>query len=338
MDASDENMTFSPRELCFESGILSAAGHKRTTNEDYALAYIPDDAGLRQNAGCLFIVADGEGGSVKGETVSCYAAQKALSHFYDLSDIPLRDRLEEIFRKVNDDLLGCAEDCEPVYCQTTMVAAVIVNSTLAIANVGNSRAYLIHDGQAQQITRDHTQVSEFLRMESLPIEEIERAGEQNKLTRALGARRDVEADIFSDIQLYPGDVILLCSDGLTRYVDDERIALLVGTGDPMQDCHQLVNWAGGSGAEDDVTALVVAIKSNDVDQADLSPKTNTIHRPEALSISPAALADQPRKQETRMGRRLWIVTGLFLAFILVAFMGGWLLSGLLMGQDRKSVV
>jgi len=263
MNIPDEPQFFSSGYLRLMASIQSDAGRKRSTNEDYAAAYLPDDQQTAQTSGSLFIVADGVGSRTRGEETSRYATRRVLAGYYEMEDLPPGDRLRNILQEIGNELYFQSSSEQPARGATTLVAAAVKHNLLTVANVGDSRAYLIHDGHAQQITRDHNQFSELLRLGALSVEEVENASGINRLTRSLGGQSDVEVDIFEDIPLYPDDMLLLCSDGLTRYIDDEQIALLSSMGDPDQVCQLLVDWANKSGGEDNITVLVVGIYADD---------------------------------------------------------------------------
>jgi protein phosphatase len=323
---ADEQDIYPSGPLRLESCILTDAGRRRTTNDDYATAYVPDDPRVRLDEGCLYLVADGLGGQASGEESSRYAAERVLADYYELRDSPPGERLRQVLRAVGNELYAMSRSGGPAGGITTLVAAVVLQDSLTIANVGDSRAYLIHDGQAQQITRDHNQASELLRMDALSVGEVESAGGQNRLTRSLGGQRDVEVDVFADIPLYPGDVLLLCSDGLTRYADDEQIARLAGSGIPGQACQELVDWANRGGGEDNITALVVAVKGEAPLLGGLASPVESSFEAGFLPIPGAQAAGVPSKPRPALTTRRVIVAGALAGVLLLAALI-WQLAG-----------
>ena len=158
---------------------------------------------------------DGVGGASKGERASQYAAQKILHDFYKYSEIPVEERLRTIIRQAGNDIFDYAQSQDNfMQMATTIVVAVIRNGTLQVAHVGDSRAYLVHDGQVSQITRDHSTVGELMRDGLLNEEEAMHFDGRNPLSRSLGGQRDVPVDVTDPIPFIPGDQILLSSDGL----------------------------------------------------------------------------------------------------------------------------
>ncbi len=317
MDLPDKQANISASHFTMISGILSNAGRNRPDNEDYALAYIPDQPQACASDGCLFIVADGASSWTGGE-----AAQQVLASYYEFKDLPPGDRLKMALWNVNSILFERQIAGEMDRFTTTLVAAVVRQNILTVANVGNSRAYLIHDGQAQQITRDHDLLSELMHMDALSMAEVEQASKNNRLTRCLGGQENIEVDVFANIPLYAGDIILLCSDGIAHHVSDEQIALLVGTGSPDQDCRHLVNWAVRSGSEDDVTALVVLLQEEEPGLTERFSSGGSERKPESLSIPEARSTYRKPKTKLQFGKGGWIGLALLLAAVLLlAFWG-----------------
>ena len=218
-------------------------GRKRRNNEDFADFFEPTRLEDLQASGDLYIVADGVGGAAKGEKASRYAAQKALFDYYLYPNIEPGERLVRVMRQVGNEIFDYAENRSnegPM--ATTMVAAVVSGTKLIVASVGDSRAYLIRGGVARQLTEDHTD-----------------PGKRNKLTRSMGGELNVEVDVFNDIPLKTGDKILLCSDGLTRYVNRENLATLTAEGTPEAITNRLIEFANHSGGADNVTVILVEV-------------------------------------------------------------------------------
>lgn len=203
-------------------------GHVRQRNEDALLA--------RPERGIL-AVADGLGGHPAGDLASLTAVQA-------LDEAPLTaaasaDDLVAATRDAHNAVLAVAEE-EPgrLGMGTTVVLAVIDAGRARIVHVGDSRAYLLStDGELHAVTRDH--------------------GMHGYLTQALGLDRDVEPDV-AEVLCEPGSRLLLCTDGLTNMVDDDKLAELLGQGDAQQACDALVQAALDNGGVDNVTVIVVA--------------------------------------------------------------------------------
>lgn len=240
---------------------LSDPGRKRPHNEDYADYFEPSDSEERRVSGSLFIVADGVGGAAKGERASRFAVQKVLHDFYQSPQVPPGERLRRIIRRAGNEIYHFAAESNAfLRMATTMVAAVLQENHLIVANVGDSRAYLIRNGQVQQLTSDHSYVGEMVREGLLSEAEAQHTKGKNKLTRSLGGEEDVQVDIF-EYETRPGDRILLCSDGLTRYALAEDIARLASQGEPAEVVQRLVDFANQSGGADNVTTLLIQVTS-----------------------------------------------------------------------------
>ena len=253
-------------EFKIESAALTHLGRKRRNNEDFVAFYEPDQPHELSESGRLYIVADGVGGAAKGEKASQYATQKVLYEFYNDNDPDLGERLRYAMRGAGNDVYKhIGKSGVPVKMATTMVAAAIRKGLLTVANVGDSRAYLIRDGRVKQITRDHTIAGEMLRDGEITEDEAQRIKGKNRLTRSLGGERDVHVDLFRDIPLQSGDRILLCSDGLTRYTSKDDIAVLTTGDNPKESVQQSIDLANKRGGADNVTALIIQIGQQELD-------------------------------------------------------------------------
>lgn len=244
------------------SASLTDVGMKRSNNEDWIAGYEPDDPEEVQLSGYLYIVADGVGGASRGERASQYAAQKVLYEYFQYPDTPPEERLKVLLRRAGNEIHQFAIDNGTSKMATTMVAAVIRGDKLTIANVGDSRGYLIRNGQIIQISRDHNLADEMVRNGSITVEEAKHSKIKNKLTRSLGGEHDVKVDIFKDIELLPGDLIILCSDGLTRYATDDDLLNLSAEGTLDEICHRMITFAKQSGGADNISVYLMKISAS----------------------------------------------------------------------------
>jgi protein phosphatase len=143
---------------------------------------------------------------------------------------------------------------------TTMVAMVIRRDELTVANVGDSRAYLLRDGEIQQITQDHSLVAGLLADGIITPEEAVNHPQRNVILYSLGsAPHEPRIDIFR-LKLRPGDLVLACTDGLTRYTDKEKLLALLNEGDPAGAAQRLIDFANDSGGADNVTVALLRIR------------------------------------------------------------------------------
>lgn len=240
------------------SAPLTDPGRKRRNNEDWTVQFEPPTLEERALSGCLFIVADGVGGAAQGERASQYASQKVLYEYYHHPETPPAERLRQAMRQAGNEIYDYADEQGQGRMATTMVAAVILGDKLIVANVGDSRAYLLRDGTAHQITRDHSLVGEMIRDGSLSEEESLHTKVKNSLTRSLGGERDTQVDVFElDIQL--GDRLLLCTDGLLRYTTRTEITAMLSNGTPQEVAERMVNYALEQGGADNITVLPIEI-------------------------------------------------------------------------------
>jgi PPM family protein phosphatase len=239
---------------------LTDLGRKRKNNEDYIAFFEPEDNDELKASGCLYIVADGVGGAIKGEKASRYAAQKVLFEYYRHPELSPQERLRESMSQAGNDLYNYAQDTHDSPMATTMVAAAIRGDTLTIANVGDSRGYFIRGEKVEQITHDHSLAGEMLRNGLITEEESHKSKVKNMLTRSLGGEFAVHVDIFPEIPLLPGDRILLCSDGLTRYAGREDIFSISKQGSPEEVVNKLIAYANHKGGADNISTVFIEIK------------------------------------------------------------------------------
>ncbi len=147
---------------------------------------------------------------------------------------------------------------------TTFVAATCIGRFLEVANVGDSRLYVI-GGEMRQITVDHSLVEEMVRMGGINREEARNHPDKNIITRAVGAKDDVEVDFFN-LELQTGDMVLLCSDGLTNMVDDETICRILKNGSSLRDrVEELVETANLNGGRDNISVIVIEPLADEVE-------------------------------------------------------------------------
>ena len=171
-----------------------------------------------------------------------------------------RNRLHTAIAEANRIVLERAEREPNLYGMgTTLVALLLENSHALVAHAGDSRCYLLRAGKLERVTQDHSLVDEQMRLGAMTAEEAERSPLRSVITRAIGTQPSITEDV-AVIEPQPGDVFLLCSDGLTREVDDDDIARILGAGNDLDRAAQaLVDAANEAGGRDNVTALAVRI-------------------------------------------------------------------------------
>lgn len=228
-------------------------GLKRNSNQDFVYA---SDQTVGQLPS-LFIVADGMGGHAAGDHASRMCVETVVDSIGNSSKSGIIPVLEEAVRKANAAVLKKAEEKpELAGMGTTFVAGVIDGDTLYVANVGDSRLYVIDDERIDQITEDHSLVEEMVRAGKLSREQMRDHPEKNIITRAIGGDAETEADFF-DVGLHRGDIILLCSDGLTNMVEDEQIFRIVKREKTLREAGQkLISAANLAGGRDNISVVL----------------------------------------------------------------------------------
>jgi protein phosphatase len=277
----------------------------------------------------LVAVADGMGGHRAGEVASATALEALRAAI--TSGRPLRESIEDandaVFTKsrTDQDLHGMG---------TTLTAGTLVaGGTLLVGHVGDSRAYLLRDGEMRQITEDHSLVEELVREGRLTADEAAVHPQRSIITRALGLDLAVEVDVYP-VELAPGDRLLLCSDGLTGMVQpDDIAATLRRESDPSRAAAQLVDLANHAGGEDNITVVVVAVTDEapvrevpePAETAETAATADPAEPIEAVEVEdepPPAPGDRRRRGMRGMGRvLLWALPIVLVLGIAVAAIG-----------------
>jgi protein phosphatase len=256
-------------------------GRQRRENEDCAFARAP-----------VFVVADGMGGAQAGE-VAAQIAVEAFSQALPDSGTPeerLASRVQEANQRIWEQSRTRSEQAGM---GTTLTAAYLEDSELAIAHVGDSRAYLFRDGSLRRLTQDHSLVDELVRRGKLTEEQAAEHPQRSIITRALGAEATVEVDTWT-YPVRPGDVLLLCSDGLTSMVAEERVEeILRGTMDLRSAAQQLIDDANAAGGRDNITVVLSRIEdagavSDGAQPTEVRPADEDLEPPAAAAAATAA--------------------------------------------------
>ncbi|GCE17473.1 Stp1/IreP family PP2C-type Ser/Thr phosphatase [Dictyobacter kobayashii] len=248
------------KQLRLDVAQLTDVGRKRPHNEDNMAYVIPRDSQVMTKKGALFIVADGMGGHAAGEVASEIAVDTVSNVYYqdENDDIPLS--LMNAIKRANALIhQRAAENMMRSGMGTTCVAAVLRGGVAYIANVGDSRAYMVRHGQAKQISQDHSWVEEQVRAGLLTKDQARSHAQRNVITRALGTQAEVEVDVFTEI-LEDGDTFVLCSDGLSGPVGEEDLRAIVNQYLPQESVYHLVERANENGGPDNITAIVVRVQ------------------------------------------------------------------------------
>ena len=231
---------------------LSDIGCLRENNED--------SFGFDESLG-IHVVCDGMGGLDSGEVASSRAVAAILASFRSTAqtEAPVASRLLMAIYAANRDVFEAGRIPPPKGMGTTAVTAALDANQLHIANVGDSRAYLIDNGQCRQITIDHSYINELIRNGTLTAETAHAAdldAMQSIITRAVGIAAEVEPDIYT-VDLHPGAAVLLTTDGLTRHVQAQEIAAVFAAFEPSLVCASLIQLAKERGGHDNITCMLL---------------------------------------------------------------------------------
>jgi protein phosphatase len=296
---------------------VTDTGRRRRHNED---AYVCEPP--------LFAVADGMGGAQAGELASGLAAAALRDETSELAGGEQRvdDLIQEANRRVYQRQ---SQDASASGMGTTMTVALVEDGRVAIGHVGDSRAYLIRDRKLEQLTEDHSLVAELVRSGKLSPEEAEGHPQRSVITRALGTDPDVDVDTFS-VETKPGDLFLLCSDGLTSMVDDETILREVkrNRNDLAKAAKALVRAANKGGGEDNITVVFFEIAGDDGEHTVTLPPVEDDDEKtldEHDGVPPVAVAVEHRDENGHAGRRALFA---LLVLVLIVAVCGFAVWGL----------
>jgi serine/threonine protein phosphatase PrpC len=334
-------------QITFAQG--TDVGVVRDHNEDWAMIEDPSDPAM-QRKGRLFIVADGMGGYQAGEIASQLAGETVLREYYADPSADPTARLRNAVQAANGEVYRSAQgSTSHAGMGTTMVVTALIDNKAYIASVGDSRAYVVHQGVLSQITQDHSFVGEQIRAGILTKEQARVHPQRNVITRALGSQSTVQVDTFVG-ELLEGDVLVMCTDGLTGHVPEDRILNVVTQLPPEQAVAQLIQMAKDDGGTDNITTIVLRVGPPLYDGAITAPvarpqgETTTVVMPQpqakatlAQSAVTPAWALQAKSAESRKRTGgvgvVWFVVGVLIALMAVGAVGVVVLSmsGLLRG-------
>ncbi len=234
---------------------LSHVGNVREDNQDAIRLSGESPAADRR----LFALADGMGGYAHGGIASQTALETFFETFYsDTTPVPPR-RMRRSIDAANLSVFQMAQRLGAVRMGTTLTAVTIVGNQLHVAHVGDSRAYLIRDQQAQCLTNDHTHVGDMVRMKVIPPDKVRTHAQRSILTKGLGLSLFVQPDI-TQVALREGDRLVLCSDGVWSMIEDQEFALLAASTADMNDFSEsLVNLALERQSDDNLSVVTIQL-------------------------------------------------------------------------------
>jgi protein phosphatase len=321
-----------------ESAGRTDPGRVRRRNED---SFVLDPP--------LFAVADGMGGAQAGEVASRLTAA-AFREYHEADRLAPDERLQAIIQEANRRIYERARsDAGVSGMGTTVTAALLTGGRVTLGHVGDSRAYRIRDGELEQLTDDHSLVADLMRSGRLTPEEAEAHPQRSVITRALGTDPDVDVDTMS-VEAAPGDVFLLCSDGLTTMVGDDDILGILAAAPSLDDAaRELVRAANTGGGEDNVTVVLFRVEGDEHveetlvapaavaegngqgDADELEDTLTNLQPVQAPAPAPATTGPRrPRKRHPWRRRVIWTLVALTLVALL--------LGGALFGISRAYFV
>lgn len=250
-------------------GTANATGVERSHNEDALVVLTGNFSGQESLPDFgLYVVADGMGGHRSGEVASSLSVrtvarrliEQTVLHLFDLDareDVaPLQEMVRRALEEANQTVVSRVPGGG-----TTLTAAIVLGEQMTIGHVGDSRAYVIQNGESKVITRDHSLVERLRELGQLTPEEAATHPQRNVLYRAIGQGANLEVDVFT-LPVPRGGYLLVCSDGLWGVVpDSDLLRIVADAADPQEACDELVRAANSAGGPDNITAVLVHFPS-----------------------------------------------------------------------------
>jgi PPM family protein phosphatase len=249
-----------PSRLRVRGAMLSHPGLARSSNEDSVIYSVPEEGSAEAALGVLALIADGMGGHAHGEVASQMATQTVHYLFYRRGP-PVPAALAEGFAAANFAIYERSQtDSACSGMGTTCTAVAVRDDQIWLGHVGDSRAYLIRDGEIRPISKDDSLAAEMVRQGKLTEAEAQDFPDRHVLLRALGIAPQVEPTIWQEaLPARDGDIVVLCSDGLTDVVKDETIQQTAAVMPPYEACEALIQHAHNAGGPDNVSVGVLVI-------------------------------------------------------------------------------
>jgi serine/threonine protein phosphatase PrpC len=249
-----------PRLTRVQMGEKTDVGRVRRRNEDDRGWWVPNDPYEAQRKGYLYLVADGMGGHLAGDRASELAVSAISKVYYEYPSTDVEESLCLAMEAANQRIHEEAMDSTKAKMGTTAVCVVIRGNELYIAHVGDSRAYLARGQAMQRLTQDHSWVEDQVRAGLISQEDARTHPQRNVITRSLGSQAEVAIDTQRRL-LQQGDIILLCTDGLSGTVRDEQLQEIILSQEPQAACEQLIATANENGGPDNITAIVIKVEA-----------------------------------------------------------------------------
>jgi serine/threonine protein phosphatase PrpC len=248
--------------LQVEASGLSEAGPHREINEDSLGAFVPQEAPGAERKGYLYVVADGMGGHLAGEVASATAVSTLREEYYSPSS---HSRIEPALRQAVQAANLRVHDLAHRHAEyrsmgTTLTSVALAGNCAYVAHVGDSRAYHWRSGQLNQLTADHSEAAELVRMRILKPDKVRSHPGRSVLTRSIGTTLISRPDFLRQ-PIASGDRFILCSDGLWSEVEDAELTEVVGAGSPAEACRELMDRVLARGCPDNASVQVLHVVS-----------------------------------------------------------------------------
>ncbi len=281
-----------PRVLAaLRMGAKTDLGRVRDNNEDKFDFFEPENPSVLATKGCFYAVADGMGGHSAGQIACELALKTVIARYYDSPSADTEACLRSAVVEANSVIYETAQSVpDRQGMGTTLTAVVVCEDRLTVAQVGDSRAYLLRGRQISQLTDDHSWVAEQVRLGTMTLAEAQVSPFRNIITRSIGTSAAVEPDVFTQT-LQVGDTLVLCSDGLSGHLEAPEIEAIAENHSPSAAALALVDAANECGGRDNITALVLSVRA-------LTPYTAPVGSAEEASSGVGK-----EEKSSRWGRR-----------------------------------
>lgn len=248
----------------------SNQGRVRFRNEDFIIYRDPEDPELHAKKGALFVVADGVGGHGAGDVASSEAGRDIVESYYSSKAKPDR-ALKRAFAHANLHVFDIGIATNRLHMQTTLSAIAIVGGTIHICHVGDSRIYRVRPpSQIELLTQDHSEVAELVRMNILSPDKVRNHPRRSVITRSLGSQ-PVMQPMFKTDKTQPGDIFVMCTDGIWEPVPDKEIAMIALTYPPDQACEKLIEMGIERQSTDNLSVQIVRVLTVEEEVAQAAP-------------------------------------------------------------------
>ena len=248
--------------MLLETYSATDIGRKRQLNQDYVFS----SAKPLGNIPNLFIVADGMGGHNAGDYASKCTTETVVNEIQNSFEKNPTIIIKKAIKTANAKIRKEASENENLFGMgTTLVIATIIGKYLQVSNIGDSRLYLLNKDGLRQVTEDHSLVEEMIRLGGLSREDARLHPDKNIITRAIGAKDEVEADFFTE-ELEAGNIVLMCSDGLTNMLEDKEIEAILLNPEKeelIQKGDALIKAANENGGKDNIAVVLVRLVEDD---------------------------------------------------------------------------